>query len=1178
MTLSRQNRTILVVALLIVAVGGGIAAYILWWRKSRELPGRDSPLYLQYQRAFQVGVAALDAGGESEKVAQTNLDRAIELIPEEPAGWANRGILHLRKNNLKDAEHDLKKAHELAPDSGDIDALLGLLAEKQGRVGDAVSQFRKAREKKPRDVAVLYALAQAVSKEGGANSQAEYQKLMEEILKIQPNNLPVLMERALAAHRNQDQAAFRDTLVRFAKLEPGWKEETRQTFANLRKGVDDTPKEIPLLLARFGNVLLPERGYSRDKFFIMPEPRFVGMPLQQFLRLDPMRATPAPPDNELSFQFETLVAKDDKAWDVVKPVWLLTEAQRAELVEGDAGARKVNAIKPSLFVANANGVRRLDAAGPVLPFPGGPKSNAPSAAGVLAVDWDNDFRVDLVLAGAGGLRIWQQKADGTFADVSSKTALPVDILDGNYYGVWAADLESDSDLDFIAARSEGAPVVLRNNGDGTFKAMEPFAGVKNVRSFAWADLDNDGSVDAVFLDAAGALHVFANDRGGLFSPWPLPKDAGSFLAMTIADLNADGGLDIVAQRSDGAIVRISDVDKRHRWEIAELARWTLPKEAAAGSLNLLAADMDNNGAVDLIVGGHDATAIFLADEQNKLAAPRNLQVTPLAVVDLDNDGRLDLLGINREGKPAKGTNQSKKGYRAQTLRPLANPRPGDHRINSFALGGEMEIRAGAVVQKQPISGPVVHFGLGAEAATDVARVVWPNGVPQWEFDLAGDHTIAVMQRLSGSCPFLFTFDGEGMHFAGDFMWGTPLGMYINGQNIGDFPQTTEWLKIPGKHLVPRDGVYDLRVHANLWETDYFDQLALIVVDHPPNTEVHVDERFFLTPTRPRLHVTTPAKPVARAWDHHGKEATDEIRSLDGIYLDRFKRGKFQGVAEDHWVEIDLGADAPREGPVLLVARGWLHPTNSSINVALSQGKHEMPKPLSLEVPDGNGGWKVASPALGFPAGKVKTMLIRLDEVDPMDIPRKVRLRTSMEIYWDFIGYAVELDPKLAKLQRPEMSTAELRYRGVVAMTQKNASSPEVPLYDKVILGGQPWRDLTGYHTRFGDVRELLAKVDDRYVIANAGDEIALRFPAPPLPDKGWQRDFIWECDGWTRDGDMNTRFGNTVLPLPEHGKNADLRAPTRLEEDPVYLRFPGDWRTYHTRYVTGDLFARGLRR
>src|SRR5205814_2348001 len=163
-----------------------------------------------------------------------------------------------------------------------------------------------------------------------------------------------------------------------------------------------------------------------------------------------------------------------------------------------------------------------------------------------------------------------------------------------------------------------------------------------------------------------------------------------------------------------------------------------------------------------------------------------------------------------------------------------------------------------------------------------------------------------------------------------------------------------------------------------------------------------------------------------------------------------------------------------------------------------------------------------------------------------------RLRTNMEIYWDFLGYATELDVKLAQVQRPEPLSAELRFRGTLEMTQKDKSSPEIRVYDKVMRNRQEWRDLTGYYTRFGDVgelrgydtrfgdvRELLAKVDDRYVIMNAGDEIALRFPVPAGPDKGFKRDFIWECDGWTRDGDLNTRYGNSVHPLPAHGVNVD---------------------------------------
>ena len=227
------------------------------------------------------------------------------------------------------------------------------------------------------------------------------------------------------------------------------------------------------------------------------------------------------------------------------------------------------------------------------------------------------------------------------------------------------------------------------------------------------------------------------------------------------------------------------------------------------------------------------------------------------------------------------------------------------------------------------------------------------------------------------------------------------------------------------------------------------------------------------------------------------------------------------------------------------------------------------------------------------------MLIRLDGIEGKGVCRRFRLRTNMEIFWDFLGYATLLEActsaavararqeastsnvgagasQRALFSRPAPLTAELRYRGVLEMSKRNESSPEVPHYDKVICGGQSWRDLAGYYTRFGDVRELLAKIDDRYVIMNAGDEIAFRFAVPAGPPWGWLRDFIWESDGWTRDADLNTRFGNTVLPLPAHAAKAEDRPPGRLEDDPVYRRFPGDWRTYHVRYVTGEAFARGL--
>src|SRR5262249_35405113 len=158
---------------------------------------------------------------------------------------------------------------------------------------------------------------------------------------------------------------------------------------------------------------------------------------------------------------------------------------------------------------------------------------------------------------------------------------------------------------------------------------------------------------------------------------------------------------------------------------------------------------------------------------------------------------------------------------------------------------------------------------------------------------------------------------------------------------------------------------------------------------------------------------------------------------------------------------------------------------SSINVAISQGNHPPPSPLVLEVPDGKGGWKVGRPALGFPAGKNKTVMIRLDGIEGKGVTRRFRLRTNLEIFWDALRYAPGLDATMARQRRLAPDVAELRYCGFLEMTRANDSSPELPHYDKVVRGVQRWRDLIGYHTRYGDVRELLAGVDDRYVIMNA---------------------------------------------------------------------------------------------
>jgi hypothetical protein len=66
-------------------------------------------------------------------------------------------------------------------------------------------------------------------------------------------------------------------------------------------------------------------------------------------------------------------------------------------------------------------------------------------------------------------------------------------------------------------------------------------------------------------------------------------------------------------------------------------------------------------------------------------------------------------------------------------------------------------------------------------------------------------------------------------------------------------------------------------------------------------------------------------------------------------------------------------------------------------------------------------------------------------------------------------------------------------------------------------------------------------------------------------------------DGWVKDGDFNTTFSRTVLPLPTHRSPRYDRRPGALEDDPVHGRQARDFLEYHTRYVSPDRFRNALR-
>ena len=90
----------------------------------------------QITSIFTIGTVALQTG---DPRAEERLTQALKLAPEEPAIWANLGLIRLRSNQLDAAAYDLDKAQKLLPANADAPtraAILGLLALVADKKGD----------------------------------------------------------------------------------------------------------------------------------------------------------------------------------------------------------------------------------------------------------------------------------------------------------------------------------------------------------------------------------------------------------------------------------------------------------------------------------------------------------------------------------------------------------------------------------------------------------------------------------------------------------------------------------------------------------------------------------------------------------------------------------------------------------------------------------------------------------------------------------------------------------------------------------------------------------------------------------------------------------------------------------------------------------------------------------
>jgi Tfp pilus assembly protein PilF len=1039
------------------------------------------------QSARNVGLAALEQDDPAE--AARRFETVRKFAPSDPLGWADGAVAAMRQKDLDRAAKLLAQAKLLAPGDARVLALEGTLDELSGDPSGAVESFRRAAAASPKDLASRWAAARLESEEGAQGRRRAVRDL-EAALEEAPANLFLLVRLSELARAEGEAARAAAADERLASLLSGdAKVERALAEAKAaREGGDE--KTAGLKYRVVENLLRATPRYQQSRHDV--DPGVTGLPLENW----------SPP---LSSSIRAQAGR---------PLPVTFAAA------GDSGLSALTAVA-AVRVAGREG-RDLAFAGPgglrvASPEAGKYRLGAPilgsGSADLEVADVMNSGELDFLTPGA----LWVREGD---------RHRKIAIAPGEH--VIPFDVDADGDLDLYVSARPGDRL-LRNNLDGTFTDSTVAAGLPaglSSRAAVAADLDRDGDIDLLLLRPEGGFTLLDNLRGGRLAPGEtgLPASGGVFAAAA-GDLDGDGRLDLAWTAGSGGFVALNRGNGTF-----------LPATPVGPGARPLLFDFDNDGFLDLFLenaGGpsalfrNDGTGRFVRAEAGELPAARDAEA-----VDFDRDGDLDLAVVTPSGGAGLFENRggNANGWIDVALEGLPT---GSAKVNRFGYGSEIEAKAQDLYVYRAASRPVTHLGLGARRRADVVRIVWTNGVPQNALDPPARTLLREVQQLKGSCPFLYAFDGRNWHFVTDVLGRAPVGLLYDGvhQAAAD---TREWLVVPGRMLGAAQGRLTLDFTEELWEAVFFDMAELFAVDRPAGVGLVANEKM-VPPPFPEKKLFTVSRPrVPRTADEGGRDRTAEIVEEDGVFLGGFTPTRYQGIVGPHELVLEL-PEAGGGDRVMLYLTGWIQYADTSINVSLSQRRDLSTFGPVLEVPDGRGGWRTAIPAMGYPAGKTKTMPVDLSGLLVRSDPR-IRIRTNLEIYWDRIAYTVDDPPAALTLTRVPLAAARLFFRGFSRMTRETSNSPQVFVHDDVATAPR-WADMAGLYTRFGDVRELLAAADDRYVVMKGGDAVRMEFDASALPplSEGYERDWIFVSDGWDKDADKNTVEGQTVGPLPFHG-------------------------------------------
>lgn len=1100
---------------------------------------------------FNRGVSLMERFQPVEAIAEFRA--VVKLLPEWFAGRWNLSIALLNTSKDEDLEECRKQLMLLGkshPKSSRVPYALGMLFTHKGDTKAALKQFELAHKNEPMDAHSLYHLGKIA---GQSDEKEKAMSLLRRALELQPGLSSAHYQLGMLLIRDKKRKEGRDHLKRFKALEGA-----------------GTGIKV--------NIKYTEMGPLADIIRFGPVPGASSRPpvAREKLKLQAVKVT----ERKVPSSSDAALGGIQKLAVSLGPKSVLGD------FNGDG--------QTDVFLAACSEDKAADAL--MLSVKSGGYREAIKDSGIPAGaftttaavgDYDDDGYDDLFVARLGGCHLYRNLGDGTFEDTTAATGLDK-IAAALYADAHLVDADQDGDLDLFAAAyagtsegtSSGAPDQLfANLGDGRFderSEVSGLAGSARSRSAVFSDFDGDGSLD-LFLAVDGDKNLYYRNKRALRFEERADAlglaDPGPAQAAFAGDFNGDDLTDLVLLPGSGAEPVLYRGKRQQPFESITLSS-PIPSPGFGGI-----ADLDLDGFLDLTFVNTGQVGVLRNDGRGGFrpvavdlgGADTTSNDTTLAFDDFDKNGAPDILLVGRESSLTVLKNTVPEGHYWLRLALKGVKRQGSSFSNRKGVGARAEVKAGDrwTVREFGVGGNSnrpVTVGLGPRPKADYIRVRWPDGVLQSEMEISGNQEIEIEEvvRKPSSCPILFTWDGEKFRFITDFLGTGGMGFFLSPGNY-PAPDPSEDVRIPPGALVARDGKLEVRLQEPLEEVCYLDQVQLLAVDHPPGTELYPDERFGGHPApNGRMLVVREKISPKTAVDTDGRDVSELVAAVDRRWPKPRLHSLYTGFCREHWLELGFDARSIKgSGELFLFLDGWVEYTYSHINYAASQAGVELFPPV-MEVPDGRGGWRVVRKNAGYPAGLPRTMAMPLPP-EAIEAGR-LRLRTNMEIYWDRCFFARDESPKQSGSPRVttlDPSTATLRHFGIPREYSPDGHYPPLYAYDRK-ESGIFYQNIPGHYTRYGDVRELTLRADDRFVIFGRGEEVTLEFDANAIPTQkdGHKRTYVLRTFGYCKDRSVYTAHSDGVGPLPFRGMSGYPYTPNEnYPDDKLHREYRQLWNT-----------------